>query len=63
MWVRAVTIAMQRLNKQTLNNEATVFHGVRAEVWKTIGISEHFTIGSFQVNAKRSKQIEWNIGV
>jgi hypothetical protein len=28
---RAVTIALQRLGKQTLNNRTTVFHGVRAE--------------------------------
>jgi hypothetical protein len=28
LWVRAVTIAVQRLNKRTLNNKATVFRGV-----------------------------------
>jgi hypothetical protein len=31
LWVRTVTIAMQRLDKQTLNNGATIFRGVRAE--------------------------------
>jgi hypothetical protein len=31
LWVRAMTIAMQRLGKRTLNNGATVFRGVRAE--------------------------------
>jgi hypothetical protein len=31
LWVRAVTIAMQRLDKRTLNNKATVFRGVREE--------------------------------
>jgi hypothetical protein len=31
LWVRAVTIAMQRLDKRTLNNKTTVFRGVRAE--------------------------------
>jgi hypothetical protein len=31
LWVHAVTIAMQRLDKRTLNNGATVFRGVRAE--------------------------------
>jgi hypothetical protein len=31
LWIRAVTIAMQRLDKGTLNNGATVFRGVRAE--------------------------------
>jgi hypothetical protein len=31
LWVRAVTIAMQRLDKRTFNNGATVFCGVRAE--------------------------------
>jgi hypothetical protein len=31
LWVRAVNIAMQRVGKRTLNNGATVFHGVRAE--------------------------------
>jgi hypothetical protein len=31
LWVRAVTIAMQRFNKRTLNNKATVFRGVHAE--------------------------------
>jgi hypothetical protein len=29
--VRAVTIAIQRLDKLILNNKATVFHGVHAE--------------------------------
>jgi hypothetical protein len=29
--IRAVTIAMQQLSKQTLNNGATVFCGIRAE--------------------------------
>jgi hypothetical protein len=32
LWIRAVTIAMQRLDKRTFNNGATVFRGVRAEV-------------------------------
>jgi hypothetical protein len=31
LWVRAVTTVMQRLDKRTLNNKATVFRGVRAE--------------------------------
>jgi hypothetical protein len=31
LWVRAVTIAMQRLDKRTLNNKATVFLWVRAK--------------------------------
>jgi hypothetical protein len=31
LWVCAVTIAMQRLDKQTFNNGATVFRGVCAE--------------------------------
>jgi hypothetical protein len=31
LWVCAVTIARQRLAKQTVNNGATVFRGVRAE--------------------------------
>jgi hypothetical protein len=31
LWVRAVTIAIQRLDKRSLNNKATVFRGVRAE--------------------------------
>jgi hypothetical protein len=31
LWVRAVTTLVQRLDKQTLNNGATVFRGVRAE--------------------------------
>jgi hypothetical protein len=31
LWVRAVTIVMQRLDKQTLNNKATVYRWVRAE--------------------------------
>jgi hypothetical protein len=31
LWVRAVAIAMQRLDKQTFNNGATVFRGVLAE--------------------------------
>jgi hypothetical protein len=28
LWVRAVTIAMQQLSKQTLNNGATIFREV-----------------------------------
>jgi hypothetical protein len=31
LWVRDVTIAMQLLDKQTLNNKVTVFRGVRAK--------------------------------
>jgi hypothetical protein len=31
LWVRAVTIAMQRLDKRTFNNGTTVFRGVRTE--------------------------------
>jgi hypothetical protein len=31
LWVRALTIAMQWLDKRSLNNKATVFRGVRAE--------------------------------
>jgi hypothetical protein len=31
LWVRAVAIAMQQLNKRTLNNGATLFRGVCAE--------------------------------
>jgi hypothetical protein len=31
LWVRAVTIAVQRLHKGTLNKKATVFRGIRAE--------------------------------
>jgi hypothetical protein len=31
LWVRAVTIAMQRIDKRAFNNGATVFRGVRAE--------------------------------
>jgi hypothetical protein len=31
LWFRAVTIAMQRLDKRTLNDKATVLHGVAAE--------------------------------
>jgi hypothetical protein len=31
LWVRAVTIAMQRFGKRTLNNGATVFREVRVE--------------------------------
>jgi hypothetical protein len=31
LWVRAVTIAMRRLDRRSLNNKTTVFRGVRAE--------------------------------
>jgi hypothetical protein len=31
LWVRAVTIVMQRLDKRTFKNGAIVFRGVRAE--------------------------------
>jgi hypothetical protein len=30
LWIRAVIIAMQQLDKRTFNNGATVFRGVRA---------------------------------
>jgi hypothetical protein len=38
LWVRAVAIAMQRLDKQIFNNKATVFRGVRPEVlsWRQL---------------------------
>jgi hypothetical protein len=31
LWVRAVSIAVQRLGKRTVSDGATVFRGVRAE--------------------------------
>jgi hypothetical protein len=31
LWIRAVTIAMQRFDKRSVNNMATVFRGVRPD--------------------------------
>jgi hypothetical protein len=39
LWVRAVTIVMQRLYKRTFNSGATVF-------LKTIGATEQFSVGN-----------------
>jgi hypothetical protein len=42
LWVRAVTIAMQQLSKQTLNNGATYFPWglCRGVILKTIGATD-----------------------
>jgi hypothetical protein len=47
LWVRAVTIAMQQLNKRTLNNGATLFPWglCRGVILKTISASEQFSVG------------------
>jgi hypothetical protein len=56
--VRAVTIAMQRLEKQTTNNKPTVFRGVRAEgwSWRQLELLKELAVSSFQVNTRRSEQ-------
>jgi hypothetical protein len=48
LWVRAVTIAMQQLSKQTLNNGTTLFRGVRAEEisWRPAAIQSQFVRSS-----------------
>jgi hypothetical protein len=65
LWVRAVTIAMQRLDKRILNNKATAFRGVRAEglSWTQLERPKQLAVGGFQVNTRRSELTEWNIGV
>jgi hypothetical protein len=47
LWVRAVTIAMQQLSNQTLNNGATLFPWglCRGVILKTIGATEQFSVG------------------
>jgi hypothetical protein len=58
LWVRSVTTATQRLDKQTLNNEATVFRGVRTEglSWRQLERPRQLAVDSLQVNTRRSEQ-------
>jgi hypothetical protein len=56
--VRAVTIAMQQLDKRTLNNKATVFLWVRADglSWRQLERPKQLAVGSLQVNTRRFEQ-------
>jgi hypothetical protein len=62
LWVRAVTIAMQRLDKRILNNKATVFHGVCAEglSWRQLERPKQLTVSGRQFPSEyQTLRTEW----
>jgi hypothetical protein len=63
LWVRAVTIAMQRLDKRTLNNKATVFYGVRAKglSWRQLERPKLLVVGGWQSPSEyQTLRTEWD---
>jgi hypothetical protein len=62
LWVRAVTIAMQRLDKRILNNKATVFHEVRAEglSWRQLERPKQLAVSGRQFPSEyQTLRTEW----
>jgi hypothetical protein len=62
LWVRAVTIAMQGLDKRTLNNKATVFRGVRAEglSWRQLERLKQLAVSGRQFSSEyQTLWTEW----